>query len=114
MISEDTKNQKVASRPVFWFGNLPCSIRSDEEVDSRLAGFPANLLYSQIADPEMDTKTAKFLLTVCFRSSEAARRQAFVRKSSREKHRLVKHPSILTLVHNWSTACLLQPVPVLR
>ena len=65
MISEDTKNQKDASSPVFWFGNLPRPIRSDEGVDSRLAGFPANLLYSQIADPETDGETAKFLLMMC-------------------------------------------------
>ena len=52
MISDDTKRQKDASSPVFWFGNIPRQIRSDDGVDSRLAGFPVNLLYSQIADPE--------------------------------------------------------------
>jgi hypothetical protein len=65
MVSEDTKNQKDASSPVFWFGNLPPRIRSDEGVDSRLAGFPANLLYSQIADSEMDREKAKLLLMTC-------------------------------------------------
>lgn len=29
--------------------------------NSGLAGFPANLLYSQIADPRADTQTAKLL-----------------------------------------------------
>ncbi len=65
MISENTKRQKDASSPVCWLGNLPRRIRSDEGADSRLAGFPANLLYSQIADPETDTTTAKFLLMMC-------------------------------------------------
>ena len=64
MISEDTKKQKLASGPV-WFGNLPRRIRPDEAVDSRLAGFPANLLYSQIADPGTNSETAKFLLMMC-------------------------------------------------
>jgi hypothetical protein len=64
MVSEDTKRQKHASGPV-WFGNLPRRIRPDEAVDSRLAGFPANLLYSQIADPKTDPQTAKLLLMMC-------------------------------------------------
>ena len=51
--------------PVFLFGNIPRPIRPDETVDSRLAGFPANLLYSHIADPETDRETAKLLLMMC-------------------------------------------------
>ena len=65
MISDDTKRQKGASSPVIWFGNLPRPIRPDVGVDSRLAGFPANLLYSQIADPDTDRETAKLLLMMC-------------------------------------------------
>ena len=65
MISNGTKRQKDASSPVFWVGNLPRRIRPDEAIDSRLAGFPVNLLYSQIADPETDRETAKFLLMMC-------------------------------------------------
>jgi hypothetical protein len=65
MISDVTKKQKDASSPVIWFGNLPRPIRPDDGVDSRLAGFPANLLYSQIADPETDRETAKFLMMMC-------------------------------------------------
>jgi len=53
------------SSPVFLFGNVPRPIRPDESVDSRLAGFPANLLYSQISDPETDRETAKLLLMMC-------------------------------------------------
>ena len=64
MISEDTKKQKHATGPV-WFGNLPRRIRPHEAVDSRLAGFPANLLYSQIADADTNSKSAKFLLMMC-------------------------------------------------
>ena len=64
MISDDTKTRKVASSQVL-FGNLPRRIQADGGVDSRLAGFPANLLYSQIADPETDRETAKFLLMMC-------------------------------------------------
>jgi hypothetical protein len=51
--------------PVCLFGNIPRRIRPDEAVDSRLAGFPVNLLYSQIADPETDRETAKLLLMMC-------------------------------------------------
>jgi hypothetical protein len=65
MISDVTKRQKNASGPATWFGNLPRPIRADDGVDSRLAGFPVNLLYSQIADPETDRETAKFLLMMC-------------------------------------------------
>jgi hypothetical protein len=65
MISDVTKKQKDASSPVIWFGNLPRPIRPDDGVDARLAGFPANLLYSQIADPETDRETAKFLMMMC-------------------------------------------------
>jgi hypothetical protein len=65
MISDDSKKQKDASSPVFWFGNLPRPIRSGDGVDSRLAGFPVNLLYSQIADPETNRETAKFLFMMC-------------------------------------------------
>lgn len=65
MIPNDTKTQKEASSPARWFGNLPRRIRPEEGVDPRLAGFPANLLYSQIADPEADTETAKLLLMMC-------------------------------------------------
>jgi hypothetical protein len=57
MISDVTKRQKDASSPVIWFGNLPRPIRPDNGVDSRLAGFPANLLYSQVADRETDITT---------------------------------------------------------
>jgi len=64
MISNDT-NEKYAGSPVCWFGNLPRRIGEDAGVDSRPTGYPANLLYSQIADPEMDGKTAKFLLIMC-------------------------------------------------
>jgi hypothetical protein len=64
MISEDTKKQKHASGPV-WFSNLPPRIQPGGAADSRLAGFPANLLYSQIADPKTDTQTAKLLLMMC-------------------------------------------------
>jgi hypothetical protein len=45
MISDVTKKQKDASSPVIWFGNLPRPIRPVNGVDSRLAGFPANLLH---------------------------------------------------------------------
>ena len=55
MISDDTKTRKDASGPIL-FGNLPRRIRSDEGVEARLAGFPANLLYSQIADSDMDNR----------------------------------------------------------
>ena len=65
MISNDTNEQKDASSPVRWLGNLPRRIRPDEGVDPRLAGFPANLLYSQIVDRETDTENAKFLLMMC-------------------------------------------------
>jgi hypothetical protein len=65
MISDDTNRQEEASSPLFWFGNLPRRIRSDETADSRLAGFPVNLLYSQIVDRETDKETAKFLLMMC-------------------------------------------------
>jgi hypothetical protein len=65
MISDVTKRQKDASSPVFWLGNLPRRIRPDEVVDSRLAGFPVNLLYSQIVDPQTDRETAKLLLMMC-------------------------------------------------
>ena len=64
MISEDTKTRKDSSSPI-WFGNLSRRIQADGGVDSRLAGFPANLLYSQIADPKTDTQTAKLLLMMC-------------------------------------------------
>ena len=65
MISDDTNRQKEASSPLLWFGNLPRQIRPDEAADSRLAGFPANLLYSQIADPETNRETAKLLVLMC-------------------------------------------------
>jgi hypothetical protein len=65
MIPDITKTQKGASSPEFQFGNLPRPMRSGNAVDSRLAGFPANLLYSQIADPETDRETAKLLLMMC-------------------------------------------------
>lgn len=51
--------------PVFLFGNIPRPIRPDETVDSRLAGFPANLLYSQITDLETERETARLLLMMC-------------------------------------------------
>jgi hypothetical protein len=60
MISEDTKKQKHASGPV-WFSNLPPRIQPGGAADSRLAGVPANLFYSQIADPATDTQTARLL-----------------------------------------------------
>jgi hypothetical protein len=56
MISNDTKRRKDASGPATWFGNLPRPIRTEDGVDSRLAGFPANLLYSQIAHPKTDSQ----------------------------------------------------------
>jgi hypothetical protein len=65
MISNNTNEQKDASSPVRWFGNLPRRILPDEGVDPRLAGFPANLLYSQIIDPKTDPETSKFLLMIC-------------------------------------------------
>lgn len=65
VISDVTEKQKGASSPAIWFGNLPRPIRPDDGVDSRLAGFPANLLYPQIADPGTDRETAKFLLMMC-------------------------------------------------
>jgi hypothetical protein len=65
MLSNDTTEQQDASGPVRLFGNLPRRIRPNEGADSRLAGFPANLLYSRIADPETDKGTAKFLLMMC-------------------------------------------------
>jgi hypothetical protein len=65
MISDNTNKQKYATNAVVSFGNIPHQIRSDHGVDSRLAGFPVSLLYSQIADPELDKETAKFLLMMC-------------------------------------------------
>jgi hypothetical protein len=47
MVSDDTKKQKDASSPAFWFGNLPQRIQPDEVIDSRLAGFPANQDFSE-------------------------------------------------------------------
>jgi hypothetical protein len=47
------------------FSNLPRRILRDEVIDSRLAGFPVNLLYSQIIDPRLDRETAKRLLMMC-------------------------------------------------
>jgi len=64
MISDDTKTRKDASSPIL-FGYLPRRIQADGGVDSRLAGFPTNLLYSQIADQETDRESAKFLLMMC-------------------------------------------------
>ena len=60
MISEDTKKQQHASGPV-WFSNLQPRIQPGGAADSRLAGFPANLFYSQIAVPATDTQTARLL-----------------------------------------------------
>lgn len=65
MIPDNTERQKGASNPVSSFGNVPRRIRPGESVDPRLVGFPVNLLYSQIADPETDIETAKFLLMMC-------------------------------------------------
>ena len=61
----DTQTQKGRISQRCWFGNPPRRIQPDESVDPRLAGFPANLLYARIADPEIDGKTAKFLLMMC-------------------------------------------------
>ena len=65
MISDNANEQKDASNPVVSFGNIPRQIRSDGGPYSQLAGFPVNLLYSQIANPEIDKETAKFLLMMC-------------------------------------------------
>jgi len=65
MSSEDAKKEKCESRPVVSYGNIPRQITCNNGVDFRLAGFPANLLYSQLADPETDAVTAKFLLMMC-------------------------------------------------
>jgi hypothetical protein len=53
MTPDDTKKQKDASGAVVSFGNIPHQIRSDDGGDSRLAGFPVSLLYSQTADTEL-------------------------------------------------------------
>jgi hypothetical protein len=65
MTSEGAKKEKRASSPVVSYGNLPRQITCDNGVDCRLADFPVNLLYSQLADPETDAVTAKFLLMMC-------------------------------------------------
>lgn len=65
MISDVTKRQKNVNSPVFLFGNLTRPIRRDDGVDSRLAGFPANLLYSQVPDPHTNRETAKLLFMMC-------------------------------------------------
>ena len=65
MNSYGTQRQKDPSNSVCWFGNLPRRILPDEGLDPRLASFPPNLLYSQIADPETDGETAKILLMMC-------------------------------------------------
>ncbi len=62
MNSCDSEKQKGRSSAVCWFGNLPRRILPEEGLDPRLAGFPANLLYSQIADLEINGETAKFLV----------------------------------------------------
>ena len=65
MISNNTNKQKGASNAVVSFGNIPHQIRGGDGGDSRLAGFPVSLLYSKIADPELDKETANFLLMMC-------------------------------------------------
>ena len=65
MVLDNTNKQKDGSNAVVSFGNIPRQIRSDDEADSRLTGFPTSLPYSQIADPETDNETAKFLLMMC-------------------------------------------------
>ena len=70
MISGDSKKQKDANNAVVSFGNVPHQIRCCDGGDSRLADFPVSLLYSQIADPELDKETANFLLMMCAFDSE--------------------------------------------
>ena len=65
MISDDTNEQKDPSNAGISFGNIPHQIRSGDGGDSRLADFPVSVLFSQIADPEIDKETANFLLMMC-------------------------------------------------
>ena len=59
MITNDTKKQGDTGSPAFLLGNLPKRFQPDDGVDSRLVGFPVNLLYSQIADPKEFLGTAR-------------------------------------------------------
>lgn len=65
MISHDTHRQRDAGSPASLLGNVPERFQPDDVANSQLAGFPVNLLYSQIADPKTDMETAKFLLMMC-------------------------------------------------
>jgi hypothetical protein len=65
MISDNSNEQNDPSNAVISFGNVPHQIQGDDGGGSQLAGFPVNLLYSQIANPEIDKETAKFLLMMC-------------------------------------------------